>query len=455
MADDERDADAPGAPTGDDGSRFDTRGFDDGPGPDDATGLGSRRSIVHRWIGLLGLSLRRVFASIRRPGTSRVTVAVLVVAVAVAVLIVVTGVSLGLANQPTVDDGTEYWIAPETAGTLTTLTAADGPQLGDVHTTSAELEALDEVDRATPILIEVLELRTDFDQGGEYILAIGVVVPEDGTPVAGVSTDVMTPGDPYFGDGHYDGEYTGEVVLSPAAAEMLDAEGDESLLITRPGPGAVDQSFFVAGVSEEDARTVQGEAPVALFQLSELQEFTGAATGDQADQILVHADSEAAVPILEEAYSEATVVERGALNGDRLMDADLPLAVSFSALLVVLVVMTLVVATTAGIDVEADRRQLAVFAALGVSARSTAGLVAARALALALLGGVVGATLGGAGLLALNHVVAPYYDLAAFALVSPTLLAYGAGVALLAGLLAVPYPVVLARRTATLRELGG
>ncbi len=417
--------------------------------------LDGRRSRVHRWTGLVGLALRRVAGSIRRRGASRVTVAVLVVAVAVAVLVVVTGLSLGLANQPAVDDGTAYWIAPEGGGSLTGLTAAGGPQLGDVHATSAELEAHDAVDRATPVLVEVLQVRTVTGDSAEYVLAVGVVAPEGGGEIAGVSTDAMSPGDPFFGDGDYDGAHTGEVVLSPAAADLLGAEGGEGLMVTRPGPGAVDQSFSVTAVGEGEARTVQGEAPVALFQLSELQRFTGADGGDQADQILVHADSEDVVPVLEDAYDGATVVERGSLSGDRLLDAELPLAVSVSALLVVLVVMTLVIATTAGIDVEADRRQLAVFAALGLSGRSTATLVASRTLALAGLGGLAGAALGGAGLLAVNRLVAPYYELAAFALLTPEILAYGVGVAVLAGLLAVPYPVVLAGRTATMRELGG
>ena len=416
---------------------------------------GPRRSRVHRWTGLVALSVRRVLASLGRRRPSRALVVVGVIAVAVAALVAVTGLSLGLASQPAVDDpGTEYWIAPESAGTLASLTTGDGPQLGDVHERSAALESHEEIARATPLLVEVLELRTGPGEPAEYVLAVGVIAPADGGDVAGLSTDEMTPGDPYHGAGHEDA-FTGEVVLSPAAAELLGAGADDGLLVTRPGPGAVDQSFAVAGVAESEARTLQGDARVALFQLSELQRFTGADAGDQADQVLVRANSEAAVPVMEETFPDATVVERGGLSGGRLVDAELPLAVALSALVIVLVVTTLVVATAAGIDVEADRQRLAVLSALGFGSGSTSAIVAARTLTLAVLGGLVGAVLGGLCVLLLNHVVAPYYDLASFAHLSPALLAYGVGVAALAGLLAVPYPVLLARRTPALGELSG
>ena len=423
---------------------------------DDADGESDprpRRLRRHRWSGLLEVSLRRVLAGVRDGRSARAPVVIAVVAVAVAALVVVTGLSLGLATQPAVDGaGTEYWIAPESPSTLTALTAAEGPQLGDVHARSARLEDHDEIEQATPVLIEVLELRTGPRREGEYVLAVGVVPPERGA-VAGLPTDGLTPGDPHFDGGSYDGEFTGEVVLSPAAAELTAADAGDPLFVARPGPGAVDQSFAVAGVVDDEARTVQGSAPVALFQLSELQAFTGADRGDQADQVLVRADSEAARPALEAAYPDATVVERDAVSGDRLADSELPLAVSLSALLVVLAVTALVVATAAGIDVEADRRRLAVLAALGYGSGSTSGIVAVRTLALAVLGGLAGSLLGGLGLLALNRVVAPHYDLAALAVVSPALVAYGVAVAALAGLLAVPYPVLLARRTPALGEL--
>jgi putative ABC transport system permease protein len=412
-----------------------------------------RRATRHRVLGLVELSLRRIADSLRRRRPSRALVVIGVVAVAVAVLVVVTGLSLGLATQPAVgDSGAEYWIAPESAGALTTLTAADGPRLGDVHATSADLERNDDVVRATPVLLDVLEIRTSPSRPAEYILAVGVVAAEDGGEVAGLSTAPLTAGDPYYADGGYDGGFTGEVVLSPAAANLLAAARGDSLLISRPGPSAVDQSFAVTHVQADDGR-VRNDAPVALFQLAELQAFTGADAGDQADQILVDVRSESAVPALEAAYPDATVVERGTVSPDRVADSEMPLAVALSALLVVFVVTALVVATAAGIDVEADRQRLAVLSALGYARGSTTGLVAIRTLALAALGGLAGSLLGAAGILLLNRVVAPAYDLGAVAVLSPALVAYGVGVAVLAGLLAVPYPVVLARRTVARREL--
>ncbi len=410
--------------------------------------------IWRRWIGVIGLSLRRIVADLRRPGLSRLTVSVAVIAVAIAVFVVVAGTSLGLASQPAIDDAeSEYWIAPESADTVTTVTAADGPQLGNVHEQSAELESSDKIDRATPVLVEVLEFRTDFDAEAEYLMAVGVVSSDDEQAVGGITTEGLAPGDPYYADGGYDGEFTGDVVLSPAGAQVLDAEPGEGLLITRPGPGAVDQSFSVTRVSEQEARTVQGEVPVAVFQLSELQEFTGAASGDQADQILVDANSDAAVPIMEDAYPHATVVERGTPSGERLLDAEVPLAMAVSALLITLVVTTLVIATATGIEVEADRRQLAVLSALGLSSRSTTGLVLTRTITLAAIGGVVGALVGALGIVLVNTLVESYLGVQAFALLSWQVAGYGVIVAILSGMLAAPYPVFLARRTVLLGEL--
>jgi|AntDeeMinimDraft_5_1070356.scaffolds.fasta_scaffold08490_3 putative ABC transport system permease protein len=411
-------------------------------------------SAWRRWIGVVGLSLRRLTADASRPGLSRMTVSITVVAVAIAIFVVVAGTSLGLASQPPIDDAeSEYWIVPESADTLTTVTAAEGPQLGDVHATSAELEENEEIDRATPVLVEVVEFRTDFDDDLEYIMAIGVVSSEDQQRVAGVSTEGLEPNDLYYADGTYDGDFSGDIVLSPAAAELLGAEQGDGVLLTRPGPGSVDQSFSVTRVSERDAQTVQGEVPVAVFQLSELQSFTGADAGDQADQILVDADSEAAVPIMEGSYPEATVVERDTPAGGRLLDAELPLAMALSALLITLIVTTLVVATTAGLEVEADRRHLAVLSALGLSRRSTTGLVLTRTLALAVAGGVVGAVLGSLGIVLVNMLVKSYLGTTGFALLSWQVASYGVAVAAIAGLLAAPYPVLLARRTVTLGEL--
>lgn len=428
-----------------------------GGGADDASVTARpRRSRWRRWGGLLGLSLRRLFGGAARPGLSRVSVSILVVAVAVAIFVTVGGLSLGIATQQGVGGAdADYWITPESADTLTTVMSVDGPRLGDVHATSADLEAHEDVARATPMLVELVELRTEPGADAEYVLAIGVVPSDDGGTVAGVATDRLAPGDPYYAGGSYDGRFTGDVVLSPAAAELLDAAEGESLLLSQPGPGVVDQSFSVAGTSEQSAQSIQGDLPVAVFQLSELQAFTGADAGDQADQILVSTTSESAPPALEDAYDHATVVERGAPGAEQLFDDDLALAIGLSALLVALVMATLVITTTAAIEVEADRRQLAVFAALGLSARSTTGLVVIRTLVLALLGGLLGAVLGSVGIVLVNAVVAPYFGLQTVALLSARVAVAGVGLALCAGLLAAPYPVLLARRTATLGELTG
>lgn len=406
---------------------------------------------TRRWLGIVRLAVRRTYERARGPGSQRLWLSVTGVGVAVGLMLVVTGVGLGLATQSTVrGDGIDYWVVPESGGGTTAVVSTGGPQFGQVHAASDRIDSFDRVDYATPVLMQVVRVRAANGEA-EYVLAVGVIPAERSGTVAGVSTAELAPGDPYFANGSYDGRWTGDVVLSPGAAELLNASAGTGLSVD--GTGSAGGSLAVASVSESEASTGVGQLPVALFRLSELQALTGTDSGDRADQILVGTDSATVEGRLGGVYPEATVVARSGLNAGQVADADLPLAVSVTAFVVALVVGTLFVATTMGLELVADRRNLAVLAAIGYPRRDRSLLVVAQTLCVTLVGGALGAVLGTLGIIATNALVAEFVVAERIARLHPALYLYGLAVAVGIGLLAAPYLLFVLRRTTTLSEL--
>lgn len=418
--------------------------------PDEPTGSRWRRVV-----GLVGLAGRRVVTRTVRGFPNRTSMAIVIVAVAVALLVVITSVSLGLAAQTTVHgEEVDYWIVPERATTQTTVVSVEGPQLGDVHARTDRIRAIEGVREATPVLIELVQVRTRESNTSEYILGIGVIPSDETNSIAGVSTEGLSPGDPYYAGGSYDGEFTGEVVFSPAAATLLNATAGDALVVSSPASIRIAQSFAVTAVSETGLETVRGQVPVGVFHLSELQAYTGAQSGDQADQILVHTNAPAVKPTLEQIYPEATVVTRTGVATRQVIAAELPLAVSLVALVVGVGVSGLFVATTMGLTVDADRRDLAVLATIGFTARSRLALIAVTTFTITLIGGVLGIGLGSLGIVLTNALVTTQLGAGPVALFHPVLIPYGLGIAITMGLVAAPYPLVIARQTDILEELG-
>ena len=169
--------------------------------------------------------------------------------------------------------------------------------------------------------------------------------------------------------------------------------------------------------------------------------------------ILVMAAGPGAKPALEGVYPRTLVVERGGATGVRVFDSALPLAMGAASLLVAVVVGVLFAASTMGLAIAADGRTRAVMAAVGVSGRSRAGVVAAQAIVLALAGGVVGVVLGVGGIGLTNVLSARYLGAPTVAEFHPVFVGYGLGVALLIGLLTVPYLLAVSRRTTTVGDL--
>jgi putative ABC transport system permease protein len=366
------------------------------------------------------------------------------VAIAVLLMTVVTGVSLGLSSTSAVEsDAVDYWIVPEETSAQSIAVSTSGPRLGATHGTTARLERDERVDFATPVLLQVASLQRAGGGPSEYVVLVGIVPPESDTEIMGLPTGPLTPGDPYYANGTYDGRWTGEAVLSESAAELLDTRTGETV---RVGGDGRTRNFTVENVSAGEAGTAVGTLPVGLVHLSELQTVAKATEGDTADQILVSTDARGMRETLTGVYPGTTVVARGGLSTPTASVSSLPFAMAVAALLTALVVGVLFVGTIMGLEVTADKRHLATLGAMGYSDRALSVLVVTETVCLSLLGGTVGVLLGIGGIALTNALSNEWLGVTDVATFHPLMLGYGVGVAILIGLLATPYPVLLSRR---------
>jgi len=399
-----------------------------------------------RIVGLFGLGFREALASLRGGHSRRALVTVLGVGIAVGFTLTVTGVAVGLTGQTTVaSEGVDYWIVPEQGSSPLTV-SSDGVRLGDSHSTAASIAVDQRVSGATPVLLEFVALENPADGTREYVLVAGVIPPEDAFEVIGASTAGLTPGDPYYANGSYDGERTNEVVLSEAAADLLNTSAGEPVDLRSRNRES--QRLRVANVSTSESTGV-GEIPVAVMHLSELQAITGASDGDQANQILVRTSDESVREDLQGVYPATNVIARNDIGLDQVgveFD-DLPLAIAVAAFVTAITVGTLAVATTMGLEVTGERRRLALLAAVGFSNRSRAIIVLAEVLTIAILGGLLGILLGVLGIKATNRIAAEYVTETTAATFHSLLVPYGIGLAVVIGLIASLYPVYLGYRS--------
>ncbi|WP_158059010.1 ABC transporter permease [Halorussus halophilus] len=405
-----------------------------------------------RWMGLLGFSLRRTATKATRTAPRQTAISVAGVAVAVALMLVVTATGLGLVQGTTVrGDAVDYWVVPESSGAATMVVSTDAPQLGDVHRKSAVVMEDERVEYATPVQISVVQVRS----GGsnEYVLAVGVVPSPKLDDVAGLSPAPLSAGDPYFANGSYDGEWTGQAVLSEAAAERVGVSQGTNFSVRGAFSGGGSNDLRVTAVGRTAVESGLSGLPVMLVHLSELQSITGAQANDQADQILVQSSASGLQSSLESQFEGATAVTRAGFTAQQTADSDLPLAMAVAALLIAVVVGALFVATTQGLQVEADSEQLAALSAMGFSRRGRAVLLVGQALALTLVGGALGVGLAYLATMLTNFVATRAIAPVPIADFHPLLVAYGLGVSALIGLLVVPYLLAMERRTQAITEV--
>lgn len=450
------------------------------PGPD-----GSR---LARWRGLAGFAVRRVVARITSTDRRQTLLAVGGVTLSVALLLVVTSVGLGMLAQSTVSsENTDYWIVPEGAAS-SAVTDVRGQQLGRVHPTTGRIERRDGVKYATPVLMALVRATptdtnattSDVDttatasnrNDSTYLVVLGVIPSRQQESLVGLPTSNLTPGDPYYDNGSYDGRWTGEAVLSTGAADALGVSRTGSNGGSRPGSGGGDRdlssdaSFAVGRLGENESQygfsaiavsdshaTGMGQLPVAIVHLGELQRVTGATTTDGADQILVTASDSSAKPSLENTFPGADVLTRRGLLLQRASRSRLPIAVAVAASVIAVVIGTLFLGTTLGMEIAAGSRQRAVLSALGFSVGSRVAVVAMQVLAVALVGGLAGVVIAALGVAGTNLVATTFVTDVPVGVFRPLFVVYGLGVALLMGVLALPYLVAVSWRSQTTEAL--
>ena len=394
----------------------------------------SRRGVLHRWVGLVGIGARRLLGRTRGAGRTRIAMSVGGVAVAIALLLVVSGVAVGLAMEGTVHgEDANYVLMPAPTAGESVIAAPDNAPFGGAHQGTGALLEHDGVSAATPVLVDLERLETPTGDGS-YLLVVGVIPEHAPGTVAGLPTDSFSAGTPY----HDHGNWTGEAVLSAAGAEVFGLSTGDDLRIG-------DEPFQLVEVAEPRGQGAIAGSPVAVVHIAELQAVMGLAEHDQAHQFLVHADP-AAESHLAAIYPGASVMSQTEMTARSAAEADLPLALGGTAFVVAGVIGTLFVMTAMGLEVLGDRRQLRTLGAIGFGRRSRFGIVATGTMLAVGIGGVLGTGAGFLGIAAMNHVVVAWTRLAAVA-VSPWWFGlYGVAVATMIGIVTLPYLYVLTSR---------
>jgi len=390
-------------------------------------------SRVARWLGIASVGLRRALTRALRTNRQRAVFSVLGVVVAVSLLVVVTSIGVGLAAGTTVyDTETDYWVVPETEGAQSPLLSLDGTQFGSVHDTTARMQEIDDVEAATPVLSQVY--RVQAGENGEYVVVFGIINSPTVETVLGIETTALATGDPYYESG----ERTSEIVLSRGAAELLAVTRGDTVTVRGT-------AFTVAGVSDRSGGTA-GTVPTALMHLSELQAVTGADEYDQADQFVVTTQSRGVKSELAGIYPESAVHSRSEMAVSQTLDSDLSLALAVTSFIVAVVIGTLFVVTTMGLEIVADRQNLTTLSAIGVSTRSQLGLIAMQVLTAVGLGGLLGGIVGLGAIVLVNRAAMHLLTNEPIALFHPLFAVYGAAASLAIGAVSIAYLLVLANR---------
>jgi putative ABC transport system permease protein len=394
--------------------------------------------------GILGFAIQRTLARLRGADRTQILLSIAGVAIAVALLLLVTSVGVGLSASETVRaSNADYAIVP--SGGSSAVTDVGRAKLGRSHEIAANLSARDDVVHATAMRSTIIPVRASggvsSGENATRLLVVGVTSTREDGVMAGLPTAGLSREDTHYAGGEYDGTFTGEAVLSASAADRLNAtEGTEF----RPTQSGGNRTFRVASV-DEPRQGGFGQFPVALVHLSELQTVINATDGDAADQIFVEANDPAVQDHLGTVYPETIVVSRNDLFAGGDGRSRLPVAIAVAAFIVALVVGTLFMITTMGFELAADRENRAVMRAVGLSSTSRSAIVVVQTFVVAAVGGVTGVGLWLIGI-RVGNALSGTVSGVPVAVFRPVLAAYGLAVALLIGLLTVPYLLVAARR---------
>jgi putative ABC transport system permease protein len=158
-------------------------------------------------------------------------------------------VSLGLASQAVVEsEEVDYWIVPEGSETESVVVSSGGVKLGNVHAVSQQIAQDDRVEYATPVFVTLLPVQDAVTGERTYVLTVGVI-PAPGMDILGLPADPLTPGDPHYANGSYDGPMTHKVVVDERTAARYNLSTGDTLHIGGTLATAREHEFTVVGVS--------------------------------------------------------------------------------------------------------------------------------------------------------------------------------------------------------------
>ncbi len=385
----------------------------------------------------------------------RTLLVVVGVALAVLAATLLAGVGLGVlqvgeerfdaADRDLWVTGGPVQISPEGPGAVENT-------IHDAHAVAAEMDAREDVDTAAPIGFEAVYVGTE-ETDLQLVTGVGLVGTHAGIDI--VDGEDLSGASPHYAGGSYDGEMTGEVVVDPRTATMLDVEPGETILVGGSETAARDQEFTVVGISPDYGQLL-GTATVTMH-LSELQSVAGAAGTDRASLIAVtvedgHDPAEVRAD-LDEAYPDHEV----RTNREQLVAVvgQNVVVVATAGVLVVLAAVAGVALTAnlLALSITSRRQTLAALQAVGLSRTTLLAVVGVQGLVLGLLGWLAAAAMTPLAAATLDHVAATLVGYEGLVVVPPWLYLAGAGVGVLVGAGGAVIAGILVTRIEPLHQL--
>jgi putative ABC transport system permease protein len=366
----------------------------------------------------------------------RARTALAVVGIAVAVLSTTLLASLGYGVIETGQErfdasGRDLWV---TGGSLSEGPGGYGTAILNSHEVSNEIESRDDVATATPMAFQAVYVGNG--SGGMQPL-IGVGVPNGGEFVS-FEKGGLPHGDAHYDNGTYEGPMFNEVVVDRQTAEMFDVGMNDTLYVGGSVESARQHEFTVVGISPTFSSFLG--TPTVTTYLSELQEVTGTTGTDKATFITVRLEDGANVSAVEQdlqrEYPDLTVRTNDEQMQSVLRQNAVVIAVGGALVVLAVVAGFALTLNVLSIVVFQQREELAALTALGMSAKTLVGMVAAQGVLLGAAGGLLGVVATPPFAAALNYVAAEIVGFENLVQTPGSVLAVGAAVALVIGTLA-------------------
>jgi putative ABC transport system permease protein len=360
-----------------------------------------------------------------------------VVGIAVAVLSTTLLASLGYGvfqtGQQKFDaSGRDLWV---TGGSLSEGPGGFGTSITDSHVTAGDIASRESVESAVPMAFRAVYVGNG---SGEMQTLVGVGVPGGGGSVDITEGEGFRTHDRHYAGGDYDGNMTYSVIIDTRTAEMFDVGVGDTLSIGGSVSTAKNHEFTVVGLSPTFSSFLG--APTTTMHLSELQRITGTTGTDKATFITVNLNDDANVSAVEQRlqrqYPDYTIRTNDEQMRAVLQNNAVVIAVGGALVVLAVVAGFALTLNVLSIVVFQQKEELAALTALGVSSKTLVAMVAGQGVLLGAVGGVLGVVVTPPFVVGLNVVAAEIVGFEGLVQAPGSVLALGAGIALVIGTLA-------------------